>query len=336
MPTTTSTVPSPSAPSPPPEPLVTSLASPMATSTPLPATGPPRFVVTARAPFARAVPGSKDYTQIPVRPAVHDAATGRFLTEIPLPPGVPSAWQRLAAAPDNRTFALAGWTGPDAPLRLFLVTLDDDGRPGEPVVVPGPDDGLRAPLLDLALSRDGTRLAYAVPTRGGTRVSVVDTATGQRRDWVTTTPGLIAGLSWAPDGRQVAMTLSNWGVGVIDLADQGTDLLAAARLVRPGKGLPLLGSVAYTPDGGSLVYAAGHAIERVPAGAGAQPEVIARTDPPEGASLSLRFSLDGTGRHLLHLYRWQGYRVDLTDGSTTPVRIRGGERPGKGELYAAW
>jgi hypothetical protein len=146
-----------------------------------PTTGAPRFVVTTRAPFARAVPGSKDHTQIPVRPAVHDAATGGFLAEIPLPPGVPSAWQHLATAPDNRTFALAGWTGPDTPLRLFLVTLDDDGRPGEPTPVPGPDEGLRAPLLDLALSRDGTRLAYAVPTRGGTRVSIVDAASAGER-----------------------------------------------------------------------------------------------------------------------------------------------------------
>ncbi|GGK77625.1 hypothetical protein Ppa06_37680 [Planomonospora parontospora subsp. parontospora] len=104
--------------------------------------------------------------------------------------------------------------------------------------------------------RDGTRLAYAVPTRGGTRVSVVDAATGQRRDRVTTTPGLLAGLAWAPDGRQVAMTLSNRDVGVIDLAGQGTDLPAAARLVQPGRGLPLPGSVPYTPGGGSLVYAA--------------------------------------------------------------------------------
>ncbi|MBG0823815.1 hypothetical protein HS048_24140 [Planomonospora sp. ID91781] len=39
---------------------------------------------------------------------------------------------------------------------------------------------------------------------------------------------------------------------------------------------------------------------------------------------------------LLHLYRWQGYRVDLTDGSTGTVRIEGGEPPGEGEPYAAW
>ncbi|MEU4405342.1 hypothetical protein AB0F88_12495 [Streptosporangium sp. NPDC023963] len=315
----------------------TSLALPAATSPPLPPTGPPRFFLAAGVPIARFPERSKTATFTPVRPTVHDAATGALLASVRLPPGVRSSWQLLAAAPDNRTFVLSGWTGPDSPIRFFRVTLAEDGQPGDPMPVPGLRSDRLGPGYALALSPDATRLVYAKAASGGVRVSVVELATGRRRDWSTGAFFTVSGLSWAPDGRRIALAAGNWGLGVLDLDRPGSDLLAATRLVRPHRGLPPLHSVAYTPDGGALVYSAGHAIERVPVDGGQAPRLLAQVKLPPTASLSLPFSLDGTGRYLLYVHRRQSFRIDLTDGSTTPLPKRIGERPGRGgSPNAAW
>ncbi|WP_203976693.1 TolB family protein [Planotetraspora silvatica] len=309
----------------------------MATSSPLPAVGPPRFIVTARAPLARFAKDSKTAVFTPVRPAVHDATTGAFLAAIPLPPGVRSSWQLLAAAPDNRTFVLSGWTRPESPTRFFRVHLAEDGSPSDPIPVPGLEgDPLNIGYI-IALSPDATRLAYAASTPGGAKISVVDLATGQRRDWSTSASSVVNGLAWAPDGRRIALVVGGWGIGVLDLAQQGSDLLAATRLVKPGNGLPLLESVAYTPDGSALIYSTGHSIERVPVDGREEPRVLAKVTLPADASLSLRFSLDGTGRHLLYMHHWRSFRVDLADGSTTSVLIKAGEHSSEGDSpNAAW
>jgi hypothetical protein len=118
---------------------------------------------------------------------------------------------------------------------------------------------------------------------------------------------------------------------------QGSDLLAATRLVKPSSDLPFLESVAYTPDGSALICSAGHAIMRIPVDGGEEPRVLARVTLPADASLTLRFSLDGTGRYLLYAHRWRSYRVDLVDGSTTSVPIKAGEHSGEGDSpNAAW
>ncbi|NJP23563.1 hypothetical protein OHB01_38800 [Microbispora hainanensis] len=308
--------------------MATSLASAMATSSPLPIIGPPRFFVIARAPLARFPNKSKTAIFTPVRPAVHDATTGEFLAAIPLPAGVRSSWQVLAAAPDNRTFVLSGWTGPDSPLRFFRVHLAEDGSPSDPIPVPGLEsDALGAGYI-LALSPDATRLAYAASIPGGAKISVVDLATGQRRDW-STRVSVVTGLAWAPDGQRIALVVGGWGIGVLDLGLKGSDLLAATRLVKPSNDLPFLESVAYTPDGSALIYSAGHAIMRIPVDGRGKSQVLAR--------LTLRFSLDGTGQYLLYVHRWRGFRVDLANGSTTPMPIKTDEHPGEGDSpNAAW
>ncbi|MBG0824216.1 hypothetical protein HS048_26260 [Planomonospora sp. ID91781] len=316
--------------------LETSLASPMATSPPLPATGPPRFIVIAREPRARGAEHVKELVYTPTRPTVHDAATGRFIAAVPLPPGVLSSWDLLAAAPDNRTFVLSGWTGPEDPIRFFRITLDQDGRPGEPVPVPG-FEGDQGSGYAVALSPDATRLAYGDlgDSEGGT-VSVVDLATGLRRDWRVRRPLAVHGLSWAPDGRRIALTVSRWGVGVLDLGASGADLPAAARLVAPDDLMPQpLGAVAFTPDGGALVYTEGDAVKRVPADGGEAPRRLASVGLA-GTSQIMRFSLDGTGRHLLSIDRWRSFRVDLTDGSATSLPIISDQLLSEGDLDAAW
>ncbi|MEV4373761.1 hypothetical protein AB0J71_42360 [Nonomuraea sp. NPDC049637] len=331
--------PSPSSFRPPPLVPATSLAEPMATGRPLTATGPPRFFVTARTPIFSFTDSSKTAHATPVPPAVNDAVTGAFVAAVPLPPGVRSSWHLVAAAPDNRTFVLAGWTGLDTPLRLFRIRLDEKGRPGEPELVPDlepePDQ-----VTAMALSQDATRLAYTVTlVGGGTKVAVLDLATGRRRDWVTRESTAVMGLAWAPDGRRLAMAMLPSGVKVLDLGNKGSDLIAASRPVRPDRAdraVWIPQSVAFTPDGGALLYSAGHDVERVPV-AGGRPQVVARLTLPRGASLGLRFSIDGTGRQLLYTDGWRARRVDLADGSTTSVRIDAGKRSGEGESpVAAW
>lgn len=94
--------------------------------------------------------------------------------------------------------------------------------------------------------------------------------------------------------------------------------------------------MAHTPDGAALVYSSGHVIERIPVGGG-EPQVLARPELPPGASLDLRFSLDGTGRHLLYVHGWKSFRADLSDGSTAsmPIEADGHSRKG-GSPRAAW
>ncbi|MFE3447672.1 WD40 repeat domain-containing protein [Nonomuraea sp. NPDC059194] len=301
--------------------------SPPAAIPSLPSTGPPRFVVTARVPIARFHGRSKTAAAfIPVLPAVHDATTGKRIAGIRLPQGVDSSWQLVASAPDNRTFLLSGWTGPDTPIRFFRVRLSEDGRPGEPELVPGFDSDGQNPGSALALSPDATKLAYAgILLGGGARVSVVDLATGTRRDWDTRASTMVSGLAWAPDGERLAFAAGGWGLGVLDPADPGSDLLAATRLVKHGHGLQSPHAVAYTPDGTALIYSVGHAIERIPLPGGTAPQVLATLTLPSDASATIRFSLDGTGRYLLTAHGWRLYRVDLENGSTTSMPIEADE-----------
>ncbi|UBU09026.1 WD40 repeat domain-containing protein [Nonomuraea gerenzanensis] len=318
-----------------PYPPATSLPDPRATGAPLPATGPPRFFVSARGPLVRFTGDSKTGVATPVPSAVHDAETGAFVADIPLPPGVESSWHLVAAARDNRTFALAGRT--DQGLRFFLVRLGEDGRPGEPVAVTQSDPDELTSAYDLALSADGSRLAYATALLGGgAKISVLDVATGRRRDWTTRTYSLLSGLSWAPDGRSLAYAGQGRAIAVLDLARAGTGLDGASRIVQQVAGALPIESVAHTPDGGALVYAAGHTVERV-AVSGGPAQVLGRPELPPGASLSLRFSVDGTGEHLLYVQGWRAHRLRLADGTATSVPITVTERPGEGEPpRAAW
>ncbi|WP_440102189.1 WD40 repeat domain-containing protein [Streptosporangium sp. H16] len=324
-----------------PFPMATSLAEPMATGAPLTATGPPRFFVSARTPLARFPGRSKTAVLTPVPPAVHNAETGAFIANIPLPPGIEGSWHLVDAAPDNRTFAIAGWTEPtNSGIRFFVVRLGEDGRPGKPVAITQADPDYLDLVYDLALSPDGTRLAYATPLiGGGAKISVLDVATGRRLDWKTSTHPGVSGLSWAPDGRSLAYVLGHRSIALLDLARLGTDPDdAVSRIVMNTTGAPpsALESVAHTPDGSALIYSSGHTIERVPL-AGGPAQVLARPELPPGASLTLRFNIDGTGEHLLYVHKWRAYRAGLTDGAITSVPITVDEHPGKGgSLRAAW
>jgi WD40 repeat protein len=273
----------------------------------------------------------------PVRPIVQDARTGKFLFDIPLPPGVKSSWHMLAAAPDNRTFVLSGWTGPNSPFRYFRIHLDEEGRPGAPELIPGFETDDLNFGYGIALSPDGTRLACASMLAGGVNVSVIELRTGHRRDWSTAQPDMVSGLAWAPNGHDLALALSKGGLRILDVSQPTSELLGATRLVRAVEGFWPLGSVAYAPDGRTLVYAVRSAIERIPVDGEGPPQVLAQLERPRTASLTVVFSLDGTGRHLLYVEGWRSFRLDLVSGRVTSLPILVGEHQRKGgSLRAAW
>ncbi|MEV4357341.1 hypothetical protein [Nonomuraea sp. NPDC049625] len=322
-----------------PYPPATSLTDPMATGAPLPSTGRPRYFVSARTPLVHFPGNSKTGVFTSVPPAVHNAETGAFIANIPLPPGISSSWHLVAAARDNRTFAIAGWTEPKNPdILFFLVRLGEDGRPGKPVAVTQTDpDDLRA-VYDLALSADGTRLAYATPLiGGGAKISILDVATGRRRDWKTMTHPMLSSLSWAPDGRSIAYLLGRRAIASLDLTRLAADPNGTTyQIIKNATGATPIESLAHTPDGSALIYASGHTVERVPV-TGGPAQVLARPELPHDASLSLRFSVDGTGEHLLYVHEWRAYQVGLADGAVTSVPITVDERPGEGDSpRAAW
>ncbi|MEU1728143.1 hypothetical protein [Nonomuraea sp. NPDC005692] len=312
---------------------VAALTEPMATGAPLKAAGPPRFFVTVGAPGVSSGPSpSGEPAQVP--PVVNDAATGSFVAAVPRPKAGPSGWELVAAAPDNRTFALAGGAI-GKPFRFFLVRLDENGRPSEPRLVPEAEPELDR-VVALALSHDGTRLAYACDLAGGgTKVAVLDVATGRRHEW--TTYGKLMGLAWAPDGRHVATVGLGWGIGLLDLAAGGSDLRKASRLLRSSMEVPLPQSIAFTPDGGALLYTAGHNVDRLSLDGG-EPQLVARLAVPQGAPPGLRLSIDGSGRHLIYTHDWRAYRVTLADGSASSMPIDpGSTQPREGRsAVAAW
>src|SRR5262249_3565401 len=147
----------------------------------------PKFIVAAAAPEAVFDPPSaKDATSyIPAHAVVLDAETGRVLHTIKTPPEIFSSWSVVAAAPDDRTFVIAGTTGPGAGFAFYTWRRDDQGRPGaaRKVRAPMPPTDPHSPDggLVCALSPDGRRLAYTSMATGG--VLVVDIVTGVSRAW---------------------------------------------------------------------------------------------------------------------------------------------------------
>ncbi|MFI0355295.1 WD40 repeat domain-containing protein [Actinomadura sp. 9N407] len=179
------------------------------------------------------------------RLVVMEVATGQVTQEVTRPPGV-LMFEGLTSAADNRTFYFDGTTEAGGAGRLFRVRIDDQGRVAAMAPVPGitPYGG------DLALSPDGTRLAYADPRLG--QIVVTDLTNGRHQGWLRMDFAAADGMSWSADGRKLAFTWETGddsspddGVRVLDTAHTG-DPLALSRLVIPAE--------PYDP-GRSLVHA---------------------------------------------------------------------------------
>lgn len=154
--------------------------------------------------------------------------------------------QGVALAPDRRDvfYSLAGDCGPAT---IFRVAADGHGTPESMLTGVSP-----------AVSPDGRKIAYAVPTPGvesgglterhcQNSVVVRDLKTGAERTWrYPDTPdfdsplyrdAVISEIDWAPDSTRLAYTLSYEGdsVSVLD-TDADTDLGQTEEVVVPGGG----------------------------------------------------------------------------------------------------
>ena len=178
----------------------------------------------------------------------------------------------LDQAPAGRAIAL--YTYGNAELfhdsRVLVVGADADTYRRVPAVENGSSSQLGAPSA--LLSPDGTRVAVgSLPVARG--VTLVDLATGQRREYPTARPGSVALLAWSPDGRYVAYRASPRAISQMpaDSCPQATtdpDEYAGSRLAvldmvsGQSTEYPQLGSVcraAYGPDG-RLAVQAGRAV----------------------------------------------------------------------------
>ncbi|MFD0904151.1 TolB family protein [Actinomadura sediminis] len=183
---------------------------------------------------------------------VRKADTGRTVATVRAPEGS-SGFRDSADSGDNRTFVLTT-ADPEACLvRFHRLALNADGAPAEPPAELA-GTALRQRMGEgpgqLAVSPGLRRIAYAgrdCGDAGGGNVTVVDTATGERR--VTPLPprALASSLRWAPDGRElVFQTMGDYLETELRTLDAETGRLGTVSL---GGGDATLHGAAFDEDG---------------------------------------------------------------------------------------
>jgi hypothetical protein len=211
----------------------------------------------------------------PAEAVVHATATGAVLAVVP--PLAGHTVIRVTTAANGRTFVLEEepWTAAGragtARSALAILNVTAAGRIQGMAALPYTAAG-DASLLALALSADGTRLAFASqpatsrnePTL--TNVTVLKLAGGTSRTW-SATGDLLGGLSWTADGKELAF---NWQSGqsvsarLLDLTSPGGSLLGHSRVSTTlqqetgpgGTFVSCAGGSLITPDGTAVVCAA--------------------------------------------------------------------------------
>ncbi len=187
--------------------------------------------------------------------------------------GVPRYYLTLdgTGAADGRTFIIVDNTG-QAPghgygVRFYRLRVGPDGRTVRLSRLP-----IKVwPLAvdDVAVSPDGSRLAIAEQSCGGSRcrysqIQVRSLATGATKTWRTRAAGAPWNLSWAAGGHQVGFLWESGlhspprpqrdGYRLLNVAGPGGDLLPAGAVVpvspNPGGDIP---PALLTPDGRAFI-----------------------------------------------------------------------------------
>jgi hypothetical protein len=174
---------------------------------------------------------------------VSDTFSGKRLATVPAPAGW--TFVSVASAGGDRTF-VAGATqslaaGPADASRWYLIRL----TPGSAhfatlreLPIPPPERPGFIPT-SMALSPDGTMLALTKGETAPLVLRIYSTATGSLlHTWSTTSLRGIAAIgtsvsspSWTSDGRQLAFQESGYNVRLLQVNNQGHDLLADSRVV---------------------------------------------------------------------------------------------------------
>jgi hypothetical protein len=191
-----------------------------------------------------------------VRSMPRTAAPGQVVDAVRAPASA-GAVQEILAGPDGR-FVVAASRSDPCETRLFRFRLTRDGR----VTGLAPMRGGTTPALvaGLALTRRGDRLAYTTapcaPTPPPTphvpaalaaesppraALTVLDTATGNRRTWSAPGPSVIGEIVWARDGRTLGYATADvvpkgaLGAAVRNVTVRATDTRAAGSGLREGR-----------------------------------------------------------------------------------------------------
>lgn len=189
---------------------------------------------------------------------VRDARTGRVTATMNAPAG--TAWARVSAVADPHVFYAVRRSPLQRRARLYRLTIDDDGRA---VALTGVRDLPFQPdrLASLAVSPDGTRVAFGGPSTGSAsadvtapgpaELDVMSLSSGRRTTFRTSAAGTVMGLSWETDGRHLAFQLwlpasRSFSLRVLDTR-AGHDLLGSSRTVLTGEAagqytIPVLGA----------------------------------------------------------------------------------------------
>jgi len=264
-------------------------------STVAPDNGMPRFyVVVTGPPIFRAV--------------VHDSLTGRVLTTIPLP-GRPDGTPLIAAAGDNRTFAVPVTEGQHlrAVTRVFVLQVNATGTSGQLA----PSRATVPPhtkMTSIALSPGGGKVALSlVYGRVGARravkeIRVVSLATGMARAWTSSgTWNAVINLAWTDGGRYlgfdwvptlpVTIGMPQTQVRLLDTEGPGGKVLASQVIATRAK--PSIGTLS-----GALLFADGHAMIALGLHMPTGPQPM----PPSNRVLAKLAELSVPGGHVLRQY----------------------------------
>ncbi|GAA0248131.1 hypothetical protein GCM10009527_050840 [Actinomadura nitritigenes] len=194
-----------------------------------------------------------------VRTTPRTGAPGRVVDAV-RPPAAAGAVQEILAGPDGE-FVVAASRSDPCETRLFRFRLTGGGH----VTGLAPVRGGTIPALvaGLAMNRRGDRLAYATapcapeppdspapadppravapanPPRAA--LTVLDTATGNRRTWSAAGPSVVGEIVWARDGRTLGYTIGDVVPGavrdpaILNVTVRATDTRGGGSGLREGR-----------------------------------------------------------------------------------------------------
>ncbi|WP_067451124.1 hypothetical protein [Actinomadura macra] len=338
--------------------------SPVPTSPGTPTRGPlparpdgPRFMAVA----------DLDHNEIRIR----DTGSGIVTARLAPPRG--GTFEDVAVAGDDRTFIVttraASPSGGPTPISVHRLRLSEDGTVKEFVSLPRLGYTTELADADMAVSPDGTKIAFVVyrahPDKERTpientmmnigRIEVVTIATGERRAWSQPDMSKIGNLSWAgstlaftftrlasaahkPDSGLGITTVGPVQIRTLDTDKPGGSLLAGTVLVSR----PESPEVAWLrPDGQSLITNAGHpaTLSEYSTRTGRRIRDLAKApaNREDSTGLSVRWvglTADPTGRHLLAVPSTGPLvHLDLTSRRTAPIPSDGGDQQ---RVLSAW
>jgi len=193
--------------------------------------------------------------------------------------------------------------------KVALQVADADGY-GAQTIVSSHD-----PLMSLAWSADGRRIAYVSFEQGRPAIYVQEAFTGKRTK-VTSYRGINGAPAWSPDGTKLAMTLSKDGNPDIYIYDMST-----GGLRKMTNHYAIDTEATWSPDGTKLAFTSDRGgkpqIYEVPVSGGTPKRITFEGSYNARAS----YSPDGKTMALVAQVAGGGYRIGLLDLASGSIRV---------------